>query len=103
MLSWPDALAPPAAAGKSVTPRQLKAARALADVSQQDLADSAGISRSVVARFELRRRRPGTPVLRQLQLVLESRGVQFVPGGVVLADTQWTARQRAGTDCSDFR
>src|SRR5580704_10254204 len=68
---------------QSLTPEQIKAARALLAWSQQELATEARVSTSTVADFE---RGVRTPVVNNAQAIreaLEAKGLQFIAGGVV--------------------
>jgi transcriptional regulator with XRE-family HTH domain len=70
---------------------QLKAARALVDVEQQDLADAASVHVNTIRKMEAKGRAEITSaadVLRRVQLALERFGVEFTNGdkpGVQLA------------------
>ena len=70
---------------KHMTPVLCKAARAMAGVSQQALANSAKVSKATVAAFEAGKRTPYDWTLAALQSTLEGRGVQFTPDGVQMA------------------
>lgn len=65
-----------------MTPDQSKAGRALAGMSQQDLADAAEVAKATIANFETGNRKPYKRTLDALQAALEARGVQFTPDGV---------------------
>ena len=69
----------------ALTPAQVKAARALLALSQQELAAAARVSQSTVADFERAARTPVPNNAMAIREALEGRGVQFTAGGVVLA------------------
>jgi predicted transcriptional regulator len=63
-----------------ITPAQCRAARALVEMDQGTLADSAMVSRSVIIDFENGRRVPMRNNLAAIQRVLEEAGVEFTHG-----------------------
>lgn len=65
-----------------MTPEQCKAARALAGMSQQDLAEAAEVAKATIANFETGNRRPYKRTLSALQSALEARGVMITDDGV---------------------
>lgn len=65
-----------------MTPEQCRAGRAIAGMSQQELADAAEVARATIANFETGNRQPYKRTLTALQTALEARGVQFTPDGV---------------------
>lgn len=65
-----------------MTPEQCKAGRALANMSQQDLADASEVARATIANFETGNRQPYKRTLKALQVAMEARGVIFTPDGV---------------------
>jgi transcriptional regulator with XRE-family HTH domain len=65
-----------------MTPEQCKAARAMAGLSQQALADAAKVAKATIAAFEQGKRKPYDRTLADLQDALEARGVQFTDDGV---------------------
>lgn len=67
-----------------ITPQQVRAARALLDLTQADLAKRAGISATSLVAFERGNTDPKASTLRAIQEALEKAGVEFVGGGVVL-------------------
>ena len=71
-----------------VTPRQIRAARALLDWSQQDLAREARVALSTVADFERAARQPITNNLAAMRNALERAGLLFERGGVVFRDRE---------------
>lgn len=59
---------------------QVRAARALLDWSQTQLADAAGVGVTTVRDIESERRPAETGAMREIRRVLENEGVLFVPG-----------------------
>jgi transcriptional regulator with XRE-family HTH domain len=63
------------------TGNQLKAARALAGVDQQQLADSAGVNVNTIRNMEARGAEPITSsavTVRNVQVALEALGIEFL-------------------------
>lgn len=63
----------------TITREQCRAARALLNWSQKDLANAAGIGLSTVARFERGENPPYTSTLETLRAALEAAGIEFIP------------------------
>jgi transcriptional regulator with XRE-family HTH domain len=62
-----------------VTGNQLKAARALAGVDQQEVADSAGVNVNTIRNMEARGAEPISAVtVHRVQLALEALGIEFL-------------------------
>jgi transcriptional regulator with XRE-family HTH domain len=64
-----------------VTGNQLKAARALAGVDQQEVADAAGVNVNTIRNMEARGANPITSsavTVRNVQLALEAIGIEFL-------------------------
>jgi transcriptional regulator with XRE-family HTH domain len=62
----------------TITPAQCKAARALLDLSRDDLADLADVGVATISDFERGRRQPYDRTLRDIQAALEQAGVVFL-------------------------
>ncbi|WP_420347118.1 helix-turn-helix domain-containing protein [Pelagibius sp.] len=62
----------------TLTPEQCRAARALLDWSQPDLAAASGIGRSTITRLERGSLVPHQSNLASLRQALESAGVEFL-------------------------
>jgi transcriptional regulator with XRE-family HTH domain len=63
------------------TGNQLKAARALAGVDQQEVADNAGVNVNTIRNMEARGAKPITSsavTVRNVQLALEALGIEFL-------------------------
>jgi transcriptional regulator with XRE-family HTH domain len=56
------------------TGKQIKAARMLADLTQEELAEEAGVSKSTVENYETGRKRPIAATARQIIEALGRRG-----------------------------
>jgi transcriptional regulator with XRE-family HTH domain len=64
-----------------VTGNQLKAARALAGVDQQQLAESAGVNVNTIRNMEARGAEPiasGAMTVRKIEVALEALGIEFL-------------------------
>jgi transcriptional regulator with XRE-family HTH domain len=61
-----------------ITPGQCKAARALLELTQGDLADAAELGLSTVVDFEKRRRRVSASAIHAIREALAARGVEFI-------------------------
>lgn len=64
-----------------ITPRQIRAARALLGWSQQALADRAVLSLNAVVRLENGRADPRVSTLAAIQATLVRAGIEFLPAG----------------------
>lgn len=62
-----------------MTPQQSRAARALLDLTQPDLAQAAGLGLSTVVDFEKSRRSLPGETLAKIKAALETAGVEFIP------------------------
>ncbi|MEG3618734.1 helix-turn-helix domain-containing protein [Magnetovibrio sp. PR-2] len=61
-----------------LTPRQIRAARALLDWTQQELAECSSVSISVVKRMETEGHDPRISTVRAIQSALEKQGIVFI-------------------------
>ncbi|WP_322891382.1 MULTISPECIES: helix-turn-helix transcriptional regulator [unclassified Yoonia] len=65
-----------------MTPAQCRAARALLNLEQAELALACGIARSTLADFEREARQPRQTSLNAIKHELEAKGVEFIePNG----------------------
>lgn len=62
----------------SLLPAQCRAARALINLDQNDLAGRASVSRGVIIDFEKGKRTPGTNNLTAIKSALEAAGIVFI-------------------------
>src|SRR5215475_10768524 len=67
-----------------LTPKHVRAARALLAWSQQDLAKAAAVSTSTVADFERGQRTPVANNAQAIRGALEGAGIRFLPTGAVI-------------------
>ncbi|MEN0654166.1 MULTISPECIES: helix-turn-helix domain-containing protein [Hyphobacterium] len=67
-----------------LTPKQVRAARALLAWSQQDLAKAAGVGTSTVADFERGSRTPVANNAQAIRTALQGAGVSFLAGGAII-------------------
>jgi transcriptional regulator with XRE-family HTH domain len=67
-----------------LTPKHVRAARALLAWSQQDLAKAAGVATSTVADFERGKRTPVANNAQAIRAALERAGIRFLPTGAVI-------------------
>ena len=65
-------------ADEILTPEQCRAARALVDMSQQELCERAGISQKPLVDFERGKTSPYPRTLDSLRRALEKTGVEFI-------------------------
>lgn len=68
----------------NLTPKHVRAARALLAWSQQDLAKAAGVATSTVADFERGKRTPVANNAQGIRTALENAGIRFLHTGAVL-------------------
>lgn len=64
-----------------VTPRQIRAARALLDWSQQELADKAIVSLNALARLERGAVDPRMSTMAAVEKALTKAGIEFISAG----------------------
>jgi transcriptional regulator with XRE-family HTH domain len=62
----------------SITPGQCRAARALLDITQPELAEAAGLGLSTIVDFEKSRRDVSRAAVHAMQKALEKAGIQFI-------------------------
>lgn len=88
-----------ASAPAELTPKHIRAARALLAWSQQDLAKAAKVATSTVADFERGSRTPVANNAQAIRGALEAAGVRFLPTGAVIgpAVPMITQTSRPGT------
>jgi transcriptional regulator with XRE-family HTH domain len=73
--------------------RQFKAARALLDWTQDDLAKASGVALPTIANIERGSSRPRQDTLQTLQKTFESQGIEFLePSGVQLVSERFALR-----------
>jgi len=80
----------------SFSPAQCRAARALIDMSQVQLAEAAGVSSRTILDFEAGKRQPIKATLAAIQRALETAGVEFTNGeqqGVKFSKKKRTVRR----------
>lgn len=65
-----------------IQPEQIRAARAMLDWSQQDLADAADVSKDTVKNYELGHNKPNTQTLERIVTALDMAGIAFSNYGV---------------------
>lgn len=68
-----------------ITPEQCRAARALVDLSREELADLSGTAHRTIVDFERGARQPRAPTLEALRSALERAGVTFLAAGQQVA------------------
>jgi transcriptional regulator with XRE-family HTH domain len=64
-----------------IVPAQVRAARALLNWSQEELAEAANVSLTTVRDFEGERRTTETGAMHDIRRVFDNEGVAFVSGG----------------------
>lgn len=62
----------------TISAGQCRAARGLANLSQSQLADEAGVSRATITSFEAEKRTPIGNNLASIRTALEAAGVEFI-------------------------
>jgi len=82
-----------------LTVQQIRAARALLDWRQRDLAEKSGISLPAITKLERRLVSPRRSTLEVLQKTFELEGVEFTEGpGVRLVDSLFTLQSFSGKE-----
>ena len=61
-----------------MTPHQCKAARAMLDLSQDQLAKLSGVAVSTIIPFEQSQRKPHRSTVKKLQKALDTAGIEFI-------------------------
>lgn len=80
-----------------IQPEQIRAARAMLDWSQQDLADAAGVSKDTVKNYELANNKPNTQTLTRIIGALEMAGIEFLSDGGLRPNRE-RIKQLSGAD-----
>lgn len=62
-----------------MTPEQCRAARAIVNISQEDLAQKTDVSKRTIAGFEMGQSNPYLRTIEALKVALENAGVEFIP------------------------
>jgi transcriptional regulator with XRE-family HTH domain len=62
----------------TITPGQCKAARALLELTQGELADAASLGLSTIVDFEKQRRQVSLVAIQAIRQALAARGVEFI-------------------------
>jgi transcriptional regulator with XRE-family HTH domain len=62
----------------TITPGQCKAARALLELTQGELADAATLGLSTIVDFEKQRRQVSVVAIRAIRQALAARGIEFI-------------------------
>jgi transcriptional regulator with XRE-family HTH domain len=62
----------------SITPGQCRAARALLDITQPELAEAAGLGLSTIVDFEKARRDVSRAAVNAMERALERAGIRFI-------------------------
>ena len=74
----------PSSPPTELTPKHIRAARALLAWSQQDLAKAAKVATSTIADFERGQRTPVANNAQAIRAALENAGIRFLPTGAVI-------------------
>ena len=69
-----------------INPREIRAARALLNLKQSELAQAAGISLATLNNIEREAADPRISTIRSIQKALTERGIEFIENGVRLKD-----------------
>ncbi len=81
-----------------ITAQQIKAARALLDWKQSDLAVAAAISLPSINNIERHIGSPRTDTMNAIQMAFEKRGIEFLSGGVRLSEEIFEMTKHEGAD-----
>ncbi len=71
-----------------ITAAQCRAARALINMTQDQLAEASRVSKRTISHFESEERQSVPSTLAAIQRALEAAGVRFIPNGVELIQNQ---------------
>lgn len=85
----------------SINRKQILAARAWLEMSQQELADLSGVSKRTISHLEAGGRIPHDRTLRDIQTALEARGAEFLfdngrGTGIKMSDHDATGTEMPG-------
>jgi predicted transcriptional regulator len=61
----------------TITPAQVRGARAMIGMLQEELAEAAGVTRKTLATLEAGQTRPHPSTIERMRTVLEKRGIVF--------------------------
>lgn len=64
-----------------LTAAHCRSARGLLHLTQQQVAEAAGVSERTIQLFEAEERRPYRETLKRIQTAFERRGIEFLNGG----------------------
>jgi predicted transcriptional regulator len=79
-----------------MTPAQCRAARAMLDISREDIAAASGVSFATIRRHEQDLRPPVQPhMVRKIKMALEERGAVFIDASAAHAPGVTTAANPA--------
>lgn len=70
--------------GMEISASQCRAARALIEMTQDELATASRVSKRTITHFEAKQRSPVPSTLAAIQRALEEAGVEFIERGVRL-------------------
>jgi transcriptional regulator with XRE-family HTH domain len=77
-----------------ITPAQSRAARALLDITQPELAERSGLGLSTVVDFERSRRQVSERAIVELRAALERAGAQFIHDNRMIGVVMEKGRER---------
>lgn len=82
-----------------ITVEQIRAARALLDWSQDQLAQACGVSKPAINNLERRVAKPRFETLRQIKAAFEQKGIEFVEGGARFRGEKLDVQTMEGEGC----